>query len=1130
MYDAYAAEVGLIQRGTVSITNTSVSVTIDPVCTAQSVLFFSVTTDDADPGDVAVGGELVDETTITFHRNNGAGATGLISWQVIEFESGVSVQRGSVSGFNAAGTNVTISAVTLANSFVLVSAIREGTSWSSDDGITANLSASTNIFIDVNAGTAGTAYWQVVEYNDATVQRVTTTLSSGSASTTSAISAVDPAKTFVVGSSYHDATVNADDLPRTELTNSTTLTFTRVGTTGTHTFVSYVVELNDASTVSRGNATFGSGVTNQSVAITGDIDASIVNGPGSQGRQGSSSHSSDDNLGHVWFRYQITSATNLEVDRAIGTSSTANAPWEVITFEDNYKHTTYYSFATGAWDANTSWSLTSDGSSGAAPAGAWPRRGDDAVINTAHTITVDAVDDNLFCGVAADDLNRANVGTGFPGGTVAKFYHTGDLLIGGTLVFTNGIGIMLEGFTYVDDGGTLQTSGAGSNDDILNLGYMEIAPTAILLVGDDLQMSGNSITIIDNLTIAVDDIYLDNTDATLCGSGSATIADDVQFFNSATVAQICSQFTITCGGTCATGTGSFDSGNTGPGGVGSTDGTGTLEYWIDANSGVTGSAPITAWTELSGNGVTNTVNGDPQLVTSVLNGQSVGRFDGVGDIIQTNLSINESVFADLTTLAVYAPNGVNVGAVWGELDAGFDRYLVDATGGCDFAISDGSACQNDAALFQDGIFVVTSAIFDEDAVNGTFAFVNGTQELNFTANHGPNTSNNLQVAAIGSSTNVFRGDIAEVIMRSEIDAAERIIMENYLSAKYGLAMGSNDVYTMDNGGNGDFDFEVAGVGQAADGSNHRDAQGTGIVRVFNPNDLDNGEFLIFGHDNTSLNDANTIDVDGAVIEARLDREWRLSESGDVGTVSISFDVSGFSTLVGSDLRLLIDRNDNGFMDNDVTPIAGSFVGGVVTFSSVNFSDADRFTLGTADATNSPLPIELSAFRAVPVEAGVSVQWSTASETNNDYFTVERSADLKFWSEVAEVEGAGFSNETVQYEIIDDGELSGVVYYRLKQTDYDGTYEYSHTVSVFVGDGEEIRAYPNPSDGTFTVTNAAKYQVQNVRVMNILGQRQLVNISKSGTNILIDGTLLKDGVYLLELRNGFDRRTVRLLKH
>jgi hypothetical protein len=80
---------------------------------------------------------------------------------------------------------------------------------------------------------------------------------------------------------------------------------------------------------------------------------------------------------------------------------------------------------------------------------------------------------------------------------------------------------------------------------------------------------------------------------------------------------------------------------------------------------------------------------------------------------------------------------------------------------------------------------------------------------------------------------------------------------------------------------------------------------------------------MLGHDNTPISDTGSSDVDGTIIQPRLTRVWGVSESGEVGTVSLSIDYSGVGGYpVGASLRLLIDRDGDGFADNDITPISG----------------------------------------------------------------------------------------------------------------------------------------------------------------------------------------------------------------
>ena len=93
-----------------------------------------------------------------------------------------------------------------------------------------------------------------------------------------------------------------------------------------------------------------------------------------------------------------------------------------------------------------------------------------------------------------------------------------------------------------------------------------------------------------------------------------------------------------------------------------------------------------------------------------------------------------------------------------------------------------------------------------------------------------------------------------------------------------------------------------------------------------------------------------------------------------------------------------------------------------------------------------LPVELIEFKAEWIGDAVLLQWSTASETDNMSFTVQRSADGSNWTDLARVPGSGTSETVSHYEYL-DGEAAGSIYYRLRQTDYSGTESYSDIVKV-----------------------------------------------------------------------------------
>ncbi len=96
----------------------------------------------------------------------------------------------------------------------------------------------------------------------------------------------------------------------------------------------------------------------------------------------------------------------------------------------------------------------------------------------------------------------------------------------------------------------------------------------------------------------------------------------------------------------------------------------------------------------------------------------------------------------------------------------------------------------------------------------------------------------------------------------------------------------------------------------------------------------------------------------------------------------------------------------------------------------------------------PLPIEIIDFSALAKENYVLIEWVTVTEINNDFYTIERSDDAKKWEIIDYKKGAGNSNQIIEYSYKDESPINGLSYYRLKQTDYDGRYEYFGPIAVF----------------------------------------------------------------------------------
>lgn len=165
---------------------------------------------------------------------------------------------------------------------------------------------------------------------------------------------------------------------------------------------------------------------------------------------------------------------------------------------------------------------------------------------------------------------------------------------------------------------------------------------------------------------------------------------------------------------------------------------------------------------------------------------------------------------------------------------------------------------------------------------------------------------------------------------------------------------------------------------------------------------------------------------------------------------------------------------------------------------------------------APLPVKLTAFTATTVNQQVEISWSTMSENNNDYFSVERSADGNTWTLVKVVKGQAVAQGTANYQATDTDPLNGTSHYRLKQNDLDGKITYSEIRTVRIVKKEGISFYPVPNKGhTLYFKGISDPRQVQISIRNTAGtvvyQGQLAGMS-------LDLPVLKAGLYFISFRN------------
>jgi endonuclease I len=174
-------------------------------------------------------------------------------------------------------------------------------------------------------------------------------------------------------------------------------------------------------------------------------------------------------------------------------------------------------------------------------------------------------------------------------------------------------------------------------------------------------------------------------------------------------------------------------------------------------------------------------------------------------------------------------------------------------------------------------------------------------------------------------------------------------------------------------------------------------------------------------------------------------------------------------------------------------------------------------LGTPCAAYT-LPIELVLFEAQLKNGRVELKWITASETNNDYFSIERSKDGLDWDVILTMSGAGNSSSMTTYTSLDSSPLNGLSYYRLKQTDYDGQFTYSSIKAIDYQpfNSSQVKLFPNPTTGKIELTgDPSELSVLSVVDMQGKDVTQSISIYRTGdSRVVLDLEVLKSGQYII----------------
>jgi hypothetical protein len=435
---------------------------------------------------------------------------------------------------------------------------------------------------------------------------------------------------------------------------------------------------------------------------------------------------------------------------------------------------------------------------------------------------------------------------------------------------------------------------------------------------------------------------------------------------------------------------------------------------------------------------------------------------------------------------------------------------------------------------------------------GTFNARNGAVTFNGSVSQSitPNTSNFYDVVfnntANGTSAIVLNADVTITNASALTDGiistgANRLILSNNSAAS--LSGGSADSYV-----NGNLRRNIATntstyafpVGSSANyfRADIKNNNLTGITYI------DAAYSALARHDDTDL-DVN----DGPTLTY-------VSIASNMWTIDPNTAPSG-----GSYDVYLYTENVSGLIDNEFavvkrptgSPDGTSWTTGGGTINAgggdgrkladgyalrMGLTSFSEFGIGSTTPSN-PLPIQLVSFNVKMNKTGVAdLTWVTATEVNNDFFTIERSVDGVNFEEVKTIKGAGNSSRTLTYKTTDARPLKGVSYYRLKQTDYDGTYTYSGIVSLTnnglvttASIAQSWTVFPNPMNvGGFMNVYTENFQAKaTVTVYEATTGKQVagVTIESENTSLPLEESL-KPGIYIVKIVSGETATSKRII--
>ncbi len=313
--------------------------------------------------------------------------------------------------------------------------------------------------------------------------------------------------------------------------------------------------------------------------------------------------------------------------------------------------------------------------------------------------------------------------------------------------------------------------------------------------------------------------------------------------------------------------------------------------------------------------------------------------------------------------------------------------------------------------------------------------------------------------------------------------------------------------------------------------------GTAVNSIVFENVTGGGSLSVGNYNNAPANQGG---ISGNVLNYR----WVI-ENTDVtfDTYTIRFDLADMGAqgiTEGDDGIHLYKRETEGsgdFTDFGVMTYHDNGTAGDQSDDYLTLSGISSFSEFSLSSPNSPMPVEMTSFSAAVSNGIVTLNWSTATETENYGFEIERSSDNRAWNKIGFINGSGNSNSVKAYSFTDETiKEAGTYYYRLKQVDNDGSFESSEVIETMVELPQDYsleQNFPNPFNPSTNIsfTIPEKTEVK-LAVFNLLGElvTEIVsgNLEAGYYNYSFDATGLTSGIYLYKLETASFSQTRKMI--